>query len=256
MQASARRQKSDAFHSAREVARTWGVTGRTVRNWVGRYGAEVCADPLQLAEKILASPKSGAALHAKAAGIIAKQRNPDDGNGADVVKGDLASFLAEQEDFLGWSGTQLRLAQKTNQLSLVSVYAKLTREFGSTVLSTRKAMATLGLDSGDLVSWEELDRIIGALVNRLVYAVARLRDERAPGGVGLPDEAAVADWLEPRLLLAAVLQPVAAAANTACGTSLPDRLVKAFKTAISAHIQDGEAQLSVAMQNDIKEFHE
>jgi len=209
-----------------------------------------------LAEKILASPKSGPALHAKAASIIAKHRNPADGGGSDIVKGDLASFLAEQEAFLGWAGTELKKAQQTNQLGLVAVYAKLTREFGSTVLSTRKAMANLGLDSGDLVSWDELDRILGALVNRLVYAVCRLRDERAPGGVGLQDEAAVADWLEPKLLLAAVLQPVAAAANTACGTSLPDRLVKAFKTAIADHIQDGEAQLSVSMQNEINDFHE
>ena len=256
MQNRPRSQKSDAFLSVKDVAKTWGVTPRTVRNWVGRYGAEVCGTAHLLAEKILTSPKSGADLHAKAAGFVAAHRMAIDVQSPGVVKGDMASFLAEQERFLGWAGTQLRMAQETGQLGLVSTYAKLTREFGSTVLSTRKGMATLGLDSGDLVAWEELDRIIVALVNRLVYAVARLRDERAPGGVGLQDEAAVADWLEPRLLLAAVLQPVAAAANTACGTSLPERLVKAFKTAIGAHIQDGEAQLSVAMQNDIKALHE
>jgi hypothetical protein len=40
------------------------------------------------------------------------------------------------------------------------------------------------------------------------------------------------------------------------GTSLPERLVKAFKTAIGAHIHDGEAQLTVAMRNDIKALDE
>jgi hypothetical protein len=248
------------------LAAEWQVKARTARRWVRRFGPAVCAAPAALAERLLQAGRGLDHVRRRATDLLARPRA--DAPGAAPAEdlgeaGTLRGYLAQQERILALTIRRIETASAARDArgNLVPDVLTITRESGlarrasDNVLAVRRQMAKQGLDSGDLIGRATFEVIIYSIANRMILGVSRLRDQRAPEFVGLETEAAAAEALEPALLIAGFLAPLARAANQAAGIGLPGWVVDAFTKAAGDHLAQGEAQLRQARQTDLTEHN-
>jgi hypothetical protein len=244
------------------IAKRWRVTQRTAQRWVQRWGANLVADEIALAEQLLGDRKTPAAVRRVAAGILAGRAlkaavapTTDVAGDPQAAAGDLRARLDGLEHHLAWVDEQLRIAQAINDQADVLTYSRLYKELNSAVVANRLAQAKLGVDVGELLPRTEVARLFWAFASRAALGIQRIRDQIGPRLVGLSQEAEVAGRLEPVLIAELFIAPFARATNLAAAVGIPGWALTELRRAVADHIAQGDHQLSSAQAAEAGATH-
>jgi hypothetical protein len=140
-------------------------------------------------------------------------------------------------------------AMKRKDMPEIRRWNELLIETTNSIRQNKLAAEKLGLDQGDIISFDEMDRIIFAFgywsmraVDQHLDAIAAKLADLSPGF----DKRTVRAVLEPELLSKRILIPFAKASKPS-GVSLPARAVAKLSQTVGDFLEDGEALLKAEL---------
>lgn len=231
-----------APHIVNVRAAEYGVTPRTVRNW--RSAGAPLDDAAALGTWLREHERLPAAARPAAGPIDPTIREALATDWTALAGADLAKRRGDLELWSSRAEATMRRALEGKDMAEFTRWQKIYLTFHAAALQARLAQAKLGIDTGDLVTRAECERLLGAFINRLCLGIQQVRDHLASRLTNIPFETEIADHLETALITRALLDPVNAATAHAAAIGLPDWIPAACQAAIADHIADGRAQLA------------
>jgi hypothetical protein len=229
-------------HIVNQRAAEYGVTARTVRNW--RSAGAPLADAAALAEWLRVhdrlpdrAARVGEPVDARIQAALATDWSA-------LESADLAQRRGDLETWSALAGRKMRAALDAEAHGEFTRWQKIYLAFHGAALQARLAQAKLGIDTGDLVTRVECERILHAFINRLCLGIQHTRDHLAARLTNIPFETEIADHLETALITRALLDPVNAALAHAAAIGLPPWVPAACERAIADHLAAGLDQLA------------
>lgn len=233
---------SQPVNIVKQRAAEYAVTDRTVRNW-RRAGAPLDDAPA-LAEWLRVHDRLPERAGRVGEPVDARIREALATDWSAVEGADLAQRRGDLETWSALAAKKMRGALAAGANGEFTRWQKIYLAFHGAALQARLAQAKLGIDTGELVTRVECERILHALINRLCLGIQQTRDKLAGRLTNIPFETEIADALEPELITRAILDPVNAATAHAAAIGLPEWIPAALERAVADHLAEGAAQLS------------
>lgn len=235
-----------------QVAAEYGVTPRSVRRW--RAQDAPIADPAALVAWLKAHDKLPASVRGRERRrtITDQAAQAERTDWAALPAADIHARLGSLETWAGVAETHMRASisgrdaegKPVKDPGEFAFWQKAYLAFHGAALNARLAQSKLGIDTGELIPRADLERLLTALGGRLALGIQQLRDRLAPQLTRLDYAEEIADRLEPALIIAGLLDPVAEAIHHAAGIGLPGYVAAALRAAVAEVIAQGADQLA------------
>lgn len=246
--------------NTRQWAEFYGVTQRSVQKWLN--DCKPVAHPEAMAKLILSDQRSSPASRAKASAIlngagitppstITGARGQDQSPPPQMPDPEWAAFMTTPGAEIDAVNTQeqlkrlrvfylkkLETATKMGVVADIRLYTGQVIEFEEAINKNMLMAKRLGIDAGELMSREAIERFLEAFTFLLMRGVDDAIDELSKCCVGKTFPEEIRPLIEDYVLSTRILRPFRGVVNQASGLGLPQWFVEKLQTTASAHIDN------------------
>jgi hypothetical protein len=252
------RGKLSLNEQCRRAAAVFGCTSQCVYQW-SRKGFDV-STPRKLASAIVASPTFAPKYVDLARKLLAgddkrEAPNPEETHLPDPTAATAASDVVtptavasgsadDLEQIIGMLQGRLNLYNREidNHRNIppaeVKMWAGLVNDTAKAVVANRLAQKKLGIETGDMLSRKECERIAYAIASRLALGVQNVIQRLAPKVAGIESAAEVAKVMESASIEELMVAPMLQAVKVESGVSLPEWFVDAINKGMSSFVEE------------------
>lgn len=245
------------------MAEFWGQTVRTVQRWV-KKGWPV-HDKVDTAKRILRQQKVKPELKMRAEQVLDRAHRVESAtytegethDGEEVSHTGAAVSLPDpdvrmagdsMEDLRDFYKAQLMAAVNKGQQGSISFYDDKLRRVQKDIRDDELHAQKMGLDKGEIVTRETVDRFAYALAFQLLQGINRSQKLLAPSLIGLGFVEEARNVLDDHLTHSLIVEPLAGACGVDYGGKLPEFFVEAVARAVQHFVENGASDFYAELQ--------
>ncbi|MCH8328475.1 MAG: hypothetical protein IID15_08155 [Candidatus Marinimicrobia bacterium] len=242
-----------------DIATYWGVTIRTAQRWI-RNGLPV-RHPVLMAKHIITQRRCAPKARTRAQAILAAELSPspkpaDPADPADLSTDPAPDPPVEDPEYLAWASGKtgkspnleelrnyyaykLGPATRTGSQIDIKFWTDLLIKIDESLRRDKLLAEKLGIDQGQILPRNVVERYLHTLAFWLMRGVDQLLRELPPKLLNITYAEEAYHLLEPPLLDARFLAPLARAAANPSGISLPTWFITTLTDAVDDYIEHG-----------------